>query len=340
MINSNKEYLKRFEGKPTLIRLISSRKGTFMNSNSVVQQKLTVINNGNVSLITINKNNEILESSDFNIDINTAVDIIGKIAKYFSSDVEHIRYSSSGTYDLTITNSEGISYFYDGSLDYNFTIDGDNISEFIREKLNMPQLFVFESCSRKKDILKLEIDILTDNEKILIDPLHNTLIYEYKDSVITVQNNEQIGDVVSKYSDMISIDNVYVANIGDVWDYEIKAKYSYGEDLRFGGQLNEYNYLFVNNMLKDIKMIIEKSSFGDILCNQNDCNETQYIVEVESKSLGYPEWYKSDEELYYGDMVIVKDDYGDPVVGKVIKVECCPSSSKRYKNYKSIIDKL
>ena len=340
MVNSNKEYLKKFQGNPTLIRLISSKKETFINENAVVQQKLTVINDGSVSSISMNRNNDIIESLNFNIDRNTAVDIISKIAKYFSNDVERDRYPASGTYDLTITNSEGISYFYDGSLDFNFTIDGNNISEYIREKLNMPQLFVFESSGKKKDILRLEINILKDNEKVLIDPLNNTLIYKYKNSIISIKDDNQINDTIKKYSDMISSDNVYVSNIGDVWDYEIKANFSYGDDLRFGGQLKNSSSLFVNNLLKDIKNIIKKSSFGSILYNQNDCEKNQYIVKVESKNLGYPEWYKSDEELYYGDMVIVKDNYGDFVIGKVIKVECCSSDSQRCKYYKTIINKL
>lgn len=336
----NKEYLKKFEGNPTLIRLISSKKDVFMNNNTIVQQKLTVINNGSVSFVSMNKNNKIIESLDFDIDKNTAVSIISKIAKYFSNDVEHDRYPSSGNYDLTITNNEGISYFYDGSLDFNFTIDGDNISEYIREKLNMPQFFVFESSGRKKDILKLEINILKDNEKILIDPLHDALTYEYKDSVITVRNNKQISETINKYSEMISNDNVHVSNIGEIWDYEIKAKYSYGEDLRFGGQLKNNSSLFVDNLLGDIKNIIKKSSFGSILYNQNEYNENLYIVKVESKNLEYPEWYKSEDELYYGDMVVVKDDYGDLVVGKVIKVENCSCKSERCKYYKTIINKL
>lgn len=319
----NKNYQKKFEGIPSLIRLVSIKNVTnCFSNNTIIQQKLTVLATGAVSFVSMNKEKEVVESLNFDIDSNTAFDIVSKIAHYFSYSVDGKRYPVTGNYDLTITNTEGNSYFFDGTLNNNYTIDGVNISEYIRNVLHLPQLFVFEDHGLKKDINILEINVFDDNEMIFVDRNKGTLTYKYKDNTISICNYDIVHSFLDKYVEKFTDNLNYSSTIGETWEYEINVSYSYGEDLSFGGKLTKLPY-FYKEMLNTIEKMIHKECFGNMFIekNKNQNNNEFGVALISGNDIPRNNWYKyTDMNLKCGDIVLVNNENNDYVIGKVTRI--------------------
>lgn len=347
--NQTCNYFKNFSGTPTLIRLVSnidSKPGA--SNKTIIQQRLTVLSNGAVSFISTTKDREIAESLNFDVDTGVALSVLDKISKFFSKAVDSKRYPVVGSYDLTISNSEGISYYYDGSLNNNYTIDGENLSDYIRSALNLPQLFVFEDSGMKKELKTLKITSYTDNECVFLDSTRGELNYSCGSNNLKIENPVAIKAFFDKYNERITPEFDFSASVGYVWDYELNATYSYGKDLRIGGT-KEKNIIpyFWKEMMTEIRKMIENEMFKSLFNNdvrkqtvQNN-NYNHKIALVSSNDLEEPRWYVvGSSNAQINDYVLVTDDYGDYIIGKVTSNGINNNSKYNRRTYGTIIKKL
>ena len=322
-------YLKKFEGTATLIRLVTSIDPPICASNdTVIQQRLTIIDNGAVSLISTARNKEIIESLNFDIERSVARDLIMKIARFFSKPVDNKRYPVVGNYDLTITNSDGVSYFYDGSLNNNYTIDGDNISEYFRSILDLPQLLVFEDHGRKKDLLKLRLSSVLDGALIELDAKEGTLAYRSQKCKLVINDEQEVKAILAKYGERILEARKHSSLSTEIWNFMLNAEYSYGEGLEFGGNIKwKSHYHFLDALLKEIRNLISAGLSSYIfsqdksLTDISGLTDYQELCLVDSNDLFHPKWYLSCDGISVNDYVLVKDESGSIIIGQVVQMK-------------------
>ena len=153
---------------------------------------------------------------------------------------------------------------------------------------------------------------------------------------------------MNRYCDKLTSDFNYASSVGDVWDYQVKARFSYGEDLMFGGSYkNSTLPYFWNEMLKETKRIIDSNLSGSLLYRNNvdtvKKSETPYyygLALVNLNETSGSTWYRyEDMYLENGDYVIVPNYDGDYIVGKVTRTKEV-TETRYFNSYKKIIRKL
>ncbi len=81
---------------------------------------------------------------NFTIKKEAASHILNAIGTYFSDEYDTVFVTDIGSWDMTITDTEGKPFKYTGSLSCNYNIDGFDLSDLIRDTLGLQDLFVFD----------------------------------------------------------------------------------------------------------------------------------------------------------------------------------------------------
>ena len=66
--------------------------------------------------------------------------IINKTAAFFRNEYDEVFTTDIGNWEMEITNTEGKAYKFRGSLCANFEVDGVDLSDFIRDSLQIDDL--------------------------------------------------------------------------------------------------------------------------------------------------------------------------------------------------------
>lgn len=145
------EYPLRFHGQPKKIRIISNNicYGPMPEPDDEVEQRITINNEGRVWFSAYNFG-EVpgkytkARSKVYKIEKLLANRVLERIATYFNSEYEDDFITDSGCWTIEITNTKGKVYVFDGPLYTEVMLDNDNISELVREALDMSDLYVFD----------------------------------------------------------------------------------------------------------------------------------------------------------------------------------------------------
>ncbi len=80
----------------------------------------------------------------FSIEKSAAGELLNKVAAYFSDEYDQVFATDIGNWTMELTNTDGRTYEFYGSLCSDFIIEGVNLSDLLRYTLGMPNLYAFD----------------------------------------------------------------------------------------------------------------------------------------------------------------------------------------------------
>ncbi|MEG2013014.1 MAG: hypothetical protein RR063_07385, partial [Anaerovoracaceae bacterium] len=191
-----------FQGQAQKIQIISNNicYGPCPKPNDEVEQHLTITADGCVDFSGCNYGNgdepyHCGRTRNFNIGQDIAARILTAIGNYFSDEYETIDATDIGCWDMTITNAEGKTYLFKGSLCCDFEVDGIDLSDLIRDTLDMPDLFLFDGNYKSDSVNRITIEyhrITKIKPKV---PISDTLEYctwDYTEQLVIDRASETL----------------------------------------------------------------------------------------------------------------------------------------------------
>lgn len=141
----------RFSGQLTKIQLTSNNMGfgPCPEPEDEIEQHLTITVAGRVWLSHYIYGEDeskltLKEKETFTISGDDARYIMGVVAAYFESDFDIPLVTDVGSWDLTLTNSDGMEYTVSGPLCHDLFVADGGLSDIIRTRLGRTELFVFD----------------------------------------------------------------------------------------------------------------------------------------------------------------------------------------------------
>lgn len=95
---------------------------------------------------------------NFEIEAEKAAYILKIVGDYFSDEYDVAFAADVGDWEMTITNTENVSYHFRGSLCTGCSDELDNLSDTIRFNLEMPELLVFDGMAKSDRIERIAVD--------------------------------------------------------------------------------------------------------------------------------------------------------------------------------------
>ncbi len=201
LVNITGDGFNLFEGTPRKLRIVSNSicYGPCPKPDDEIEQRLTINEKGGVWFSSYAYGEGYgkymkIRSDNFRINKIATTEILNKVATYFSKEELGEYMTDCGSWTMELTNTLGETYYYGCSLSSNLQIDGIDLSDFIRDTLDMQTLYVFDG-NNKPDVIN----------RIIVD-YHCRSISEDNGSVNEVKNRMQQGRDNQEYSEQLRID--------------------------------------------------------------------------------------------------------------------------------------
>lgn len=160
-----REDLNIFQGAPKNVRIVSNNIAYGLSpwADEEVEQHLTINDEGWVWFSAYNygrgsEGYEKARSKHYKIDKATAEKLLGVIATYFGNGYTEIFATDIGDWVMELTNTNGITFSYRGSLCADLYLKGSDLSDLVRDTLGMDDLLVFDGNSKPDRINKITVD--------------------------------------------------------------------------------------------------------------------------------------------------------------------------------------
>ncbi len=154
-----------FQGKLKKMRIISNDicYGPCPEPDDEVEQHLTVNSEGRVWFSAYAFGDRFgkykkARSKNYTIDKAVATELLNKIASYFREGYNEIFATDIGDWIMELTNTDGKVYKFRGSLCAEFEVDGIDLSDLIRDALDMQDLYVFDGNNKPDKINRIVLD--------------------------------------------------------------------------------------------------------------------------------------------------------------------------------------
>lgn len=154
-----------FEGTLKKMRIISNNicYEPCPEPENEVEQHLTVNTDGRVcfsSYAFVDESGKYTKArtNSFRIDSVAASELLNKVAAYFSQEYIEVFATDIGDWVMELTNTDGKIYKFRGSLCADFEVDGIDLSDFIRDTLELPDLYVFDGNNKPDKINRIVLD--------------------------------------------------------------------------------------------------------------------------------------------------------------------------------------
>lgn len=151
-----------FTGQLQEIHLVSNRicYGLCPEPDEEVEQHITINSEGQVWFsayvfghVCNNGRHEKPRTQNFKLAKDCVDKIFSAFTAYFSEGYDEIYATDIGDWDMELMNTEGKIYKFRGSLCSDFKVNGIDLSELLRDSLNMPDLYAFDG-NTKPDLVK------------------------------------------------------------------------------------------------------------------------------------------------------------------------------------------
>lgn len=196
-----------FMGTPKKIRIVSNGicYGHYPNPDEIVKQHITINSDGRVwysgyAFGDVDGKYKKAQTKNYKIEKETTETVLNKVATYFSNEYNEICATDIGSWEMEITNTEGKAYKYRGSLCANFVVDGVDLSDLIRDSLEIDDLYVFDGRFKPDTIKRIKVDyhrvtknkpkksISEKNESVILDYIEQLIIDRETESIEHIQN--------------------------------------------------------------------------------------------------------------------------------------------------------
>lgn len=154
-----------FSGTLKKIRIVSNNicYGPMPEPDDEVEQHITINSEGRVWFSAYNYGHEIgrhekARSQNFKIDKDVTDMLMEAFSTYFGNEYDEIFATDIGDWIMELTNTEGKTYKFRGSLCADFDYNGTDLSDMVRDALRMDDLYVFDGNAKPDVITKLTMD--------------------------------------------------------------------------------------------------------------------------------------------------------------------------------------
>lgn len=154
-----------FQGTLKKMRIVSNNicYGPMPEPDEEVEQHLIINNEGLVWFSGYNfgrggERYEKARSKNFKIDKSAADKLFGAIETYFSNEYTEIFATDIGDWVMELTNTEGNTYKFRGSLCADFVYEGIDLSDLVRDTVGMDDLYVFDGNCKPDVINRIALD--------------------------------------------------------------------------------------------------------------------------------------------------------------------------------------
>ena len=194
-----------FKGKPKKVRIVSNRLGYGLcpEPDEEVEQHLTINSEGRVwySVYVVGHRRdghyEKSRTKNFKLEKRTAERVLEAVSDYFSEGYIEVFATDVGDWSLELTNTEGKIFKFRGSLCSEFEVQGEDLSELIRDSLGMPELYVFDGNYKPDIVNRIEVDyhritqIMPKQSAVELD----RVVWNYTESLVIDINQESIEQI-------------------------------------------------------------------------------------------------------------------------------------------------
>jgi hypothetical protein len=209
-----------FQGSVKKIQIISNNicYGHCPEPDEEVEQRLTINADGRVWFSGYNfgqgfHNYLCGRRKNFTIGKKAAAPILNAIGTYFSTAHDTTFVTDIGRWDVTITNTEGKPYQYTGSICCDFIAVDVDLSDLIRDTLDLPDLFVFDGNSKPDSVNKISINYHRVTKIKPNVPLSDSVEYctwDYSEQLILDRESESLEHIQQFGSGCIVSKKYYV----------------------------------------------------------------------------------------------------------------------------------
>ena len=154
-----------FQGTLKKVCIVSNNicYGPMPEPDEEIEQHLTINDEGRVWFSGYNYGHggeryEKARSKNFKIDKTATDKLLNAIAGYFGNEYVEIFATDIGDWIMELTNTEGITYKFRGSLCADFDYEGTDLSDLVRDTVGMDDLYVFDGNCKLDVINKITLD--------------------------------------------------------------------------------------------------------------------------------------------------------------------------------------
>lgn len=154
-----------FQGTLKKMRIVSNNicYGPMPGPDEEVEQHITINNEGRVWFSGYNfghggERYERARSKNFKIEKASADKLLNAIAAYFGNEYIETFATDIGDWVMELTNTEGVTYRFRGSLCADFEYEGTDLSDLVRDTVGMDDLYVFDGNCKPDVINKITLD--------------------------------------------------------------------------------------------------------------------------------------------------------------------------------------
>lgn len=190
------------DGQAQKIRIISNNicYGPCPMPEDEVEQHITITDDGRVWFSGYNFGSgnvkyERGRTKMFSLDKDKADRIFSAFTRFFSGEFDDIFATDIGTWEMTITNMEGREFPFRGSLCADYEIDGTDLSDMVRDALDIENLFVFDGDNKPDKVERISIDYHRVTKiKPKVPPSENvdTVTWDYSEQLVIDRETETI----------------------------------------------------------------------------------------------------------------------------------------------------
>ena len=328
-----------------------------------IEQHLTITEDGRVWLTryAIKENLNFAdykktEQKQFRIEPEKAKFLLSKFTKYFRDEYEISFATDVGSFEMWIDDDEGKKAYFIGPLISEFSVDGYDLSQLVRDTLNDQSLLVFDGNNYEK-IKRITIDYRFTSVIIPADDSID-IKWEYKDHLVidrqietiedTLQLAEQcdvtrkyhVADGVSSFLDDFDIETLFtefyepevdvLPSPEGTAEYEVKVEFYRQEPRIISGKYDKQGLPkdwpeFIESLYDFISFyglgeMFDKKQYEKTYRKKND-----YIfLSVKFGDYGKPYYYLTDDDsIQIGEQVVVP--VGDEGAERIVSV-----SKKQY----------
>lgn len=191
-----------FQGQAQKIQIVSNNidYGLCPEPDNEVEQRLTVADDGRVWFSGYNYGQgfgqyERGRTRNYSISKEAAARILNAVGTYFSNEYDTAFATDIGSWEMTITNADEKPYCFKGSLCCDFDVDGIDLSDLIRDTLDMPDLFVFDGNCKQDRVDKITINyhrITKIKPKVPISDTVEYCTWDYSEQLVLNRETETL----------------------------------------------------------------------------------------------------------------------------------------------------
>lgn len=174
------DYPVPFQGEPQKIRIISEESlfGFRPEPGEETEQRITINAEGRVWFSAYDFGSEYepphqTRRKIYKIPKYVAGQVLANIATYFRNPYMGSHAKDAGLWRLEIVNTEGETYTFTGALCAELEVKSTDLSDLVREALEMDDLYVFDGNNRPDRVERLTVDyrhIVNDSNKQSDEP--------------------------------------------------------------------------------------------------------------------------------------------------------------------------